>query len=69
MFLALGVTQDEDPLPLVRCTDLRCGYNLPLRIEPEVGQSSQESSDSIPGKKASDILHDREAGFHFANDS
>jgi hypothetical protein len=38
-------------------------------MEPEVGQSSQESSDSIPGKKASDVFHCRESGFHLANDS
>lgn len=60
--------QDEDPLASVGGSDVGRLKSRPLRIEPEVGQSSKESSKPIPGNEASDVLHEDEAGSHFAND-
>ena len=64
---ALGVGQHEHPLSAVGSSDLGRTNTRPFRIEPEVGQSSQESSKPIPGNEASDVFHEDEPGSHFAN--
>ena len=61
------VGQHEHPLSAVGSSDLGRSYTRPFRIEPEVGQSSQESSKPIPGNEASDVFHEDEPGSHFAN--
>lgn len=63
------VGQNEHTITLVGGTDCRRRNSFPFRIEPEFGQSSQESPESIPGKKPSDVFHDCKRGFHFANDA
>jgi hypothetical protein len=64
----LAVGQNEDPLSSVGRTNVGRSKTHPLRIEPEIGQTSKESSNPIPGNEASDVLHEDEARSHLAND-
>ncbi|MDE0913914.1 MAG: hypothetical protein OSB57_01900 [Planctomycetota bacterium] len=64
-----GVSQDEASLPPVWRADFGRAQSRPLRIEPEVGQSSKQSSKPIPGNEAADVLHEDEARSHVANDT
>lgn len=67
--LVLLVGQNEDPRSAVGSADFGRLNNLPLRIEPEVGQASKQPSNSIPGNKAPDVFHEDDLGSHFANDT
>jgi len=49
--------------------DIGRAYRNPLRIEPDFGKAAEQPSSSIPGSKACDVLHEDEAGSHFANDA
>jgi hypothetical protein len=64
-----GVSQDEDSLAPVWRADFGRAQSRPLRIEPEVGQSSKQLSKPIPGNEAADVLHEDEARSHVANDT
>lgn len=52
----------------MRRTDIGRTNARPLRIEPELGQVSENSSEA-QGKVASDVLQIDESGLHLANDS
>jgi hypothetical protein len=55
---ATGVGHNEDPPPKMRGTDGRCGYTIPFRIEPDLGQVPENSPES-QGKVPWDILQQR----------
>jgi hypothetical protein len=57
--LAVGVCNNENPVTEVRGTDGGCGYAVPFRIEPELGQVAEYSSEA-QGKVPWDVLQDRE---------
>jgi len=64
---AATVGQHEHALPLVRCADLGRAEAAPLRIEPHLGQLSEnlgKSESNMPRH----VFHDDEAGSHLAND-
>jgi hypothetical protein len=52
----------------VRRSNIGCSDTDPFRIEPEVGQSSKESSKPIPGNEAAHVLHEDESRCHVASE-
>jgi hypothetical protein len=58
--------EDEQPLPLVRCADIGRSEQAPLRIEPELGQRPQNSSETSSRSERWDVLQHDEAGSYFA---
>lgn len=59
----VGNSDDEHPLPLVRCADVGCSKQIPCRIEPERGKVRQDGSKSMSNKPR-DIL--KENGLRLA---
>jgi hypothetical protein len=53
----------------VRRSDLGCRYNLPLRIEPALGQISEDDSEISSGHKPWDVFQESVAWSHLANDA
>lgn len=66
--LAIGVGQNPDAFPLVRCSGMDCSQHTPPRIVPHRGQVPENSPQS-PGNKHWGIFHEDEARSHFANDT
>lgn len=63
---ARGVGQNPDPVASVRRTNGGSWYAVPLRIIPERGQVSENSSKPST-KQSCDVLHDDKSGCQFAN--
>jgi hypothetical protein len=60
---AMGRGQNKDSLPEHGRSGVGREYTCPLRIEPELGQISENSSKPSPtSKQACDVLHDDDAG-------
>jgi len=64
--VAVGVGHNPYPIASVRGANSGSGYAVPLRIQPERGQIS-ENSVKPPNKECCDVLHDDEAGSYLAN--
>mgnify|MGYP003424754695 CR=1 FL=1 len=63
--VATGVGKDEHPLATVRGADLGRAEQTPLRIEPELGQRSENVSEI--SSELWHVLHEHEAGSKYAN--
>ena len=64
--------EDEHPLPPMGGANVRRRAHRPLRIEPEVGQVTDDASEGPPvidGKKPSHVLQEDVARSHVANDA
>lgn len=67
--VAVAVGQQPEPFALVRSADFGRSETLPFRIEPEIGQRSENVSE--PPTASSEpwhVFHEHEAGSHIAND-
>ena len=62
------VGQDPDAFPSVRSANLVCGYNLPLRIEPERGKVSEDDIKSTNSEHWA-VFNECEAGSYQAKDA
>lgn len=67
---ALGVGHQEQALTCVWCTKGARREHRPFRIEPEVGQFTEDASEGNPSMKVKErcrVLHDDEPRSHCAN--
>lgn len=62
------VSEYEDPSPEMGGADVSRAEHAPLRIEPEIGQGSENVPHSL-NKEPWDVLQEDEAGSHVANDA
>lgn len=65
----VGVGQDEDPLPKMGGSDSGRRETVPLRMEPELGQISQnlpKASSPVNSKQTWDVLQEDDAGSKLA---
>jgi hypothetical protein len=62
------VGQDEDALAPVGRTHVACLEAAPLRIEPHLGQVTEDDIDPS-NKESADVFHEDEVGSHLANDA
>lgn len=53
--------EDDEPLPLMRSSDLVRAYKTPLNIEPEAGKVGEDNIES-DSKVVRDVLKDRVSG-------
>ena len=70
--LAVGVGHDPNSVSLVWCANVGSRYAMPFRIIPDLGQVSENSAKPlsvIPAKQHCDVLHERDCGSSFANNS
>jgi hypothetical protein len=63
---AVGVAQDEDPLPLVRCADFRRREYSPRRLITDLFQFSNDFAES-KADVSFDILEETESGANNSN--
>lgn len=64
---AVAVGQDEEPPSPLGRSDISRREQIPLRIEPEVGQVSEDVSES-PSNESWNVLQEDEARSRIAND-
>jgi hypothetical protein len=67
---AVGVpiqTDDPNSVPLMWRADLCCSQHSPLRIKPQRGQVSKNSS-KPPRSEHWGVFHEHESGSNFTND-
>jgi hypothetical protein len=62
-----GVGHDPDAFADVSCSNVRSGKHSPSRIEPHLGQVSENSSEP-PRSESWRVLHERERRSYFTND-
>jgi len=70
--VAVGVGNNPDPVAPVRGTNVGSRYAVPFCIVPDLGQVSENSakpSALVSRKQRWDVLHDRVARCHLANNS
>ena len=65
--VTVGVGNNEYPLPMVRGAKGGSGYNLPLRIIPDLGQVAEDDVDT-QGKQPPDIFDDDVFRAYFADE-
>lgn len=65
---ATGVGQNPDPVPLMRSSGVGSSEHAPFRIEPHLGQVTEDDIKPARGKEWG-IFHEDESRSHFANDS
>jgi hypothetical protein len=63
---AFGVGHDPDPIPAVRCANGGRWYAIPVRIEPDLGQVSENAAEPV-AREGTNVFHDRVGGSYFAN--
>tara|TARA_B100000929_G_scaffold271237_2_gene241980 strand:- start:7099 stop:7848 length:750 start_codon:yes stop_codon:yes gene_type:complete len=63
----VGVGHNPDSLSPVRGAQVICSQHSPLRIEPQLGQVSENSSEPARSESWA-VFHEDEAGSYFAND-
>lgn len=66
---ALAVGQDPEPLPAVGGADVVGSEHEPLRIEPDLGQVTQDLSEVPGGEEPRDVLQERERGSRVAENA
>lgn len=59
--------QDEQAFALMRGADIGGGEQIPLRIEPALGQIAKNEGQSASGNKGRHIFQEDECGSYFAN--
>jgi hypothetical protein len=64
----VGVGQDEEPRPSVGSACLERSEHTPLRIEPEVGQGSENGAEAPVRSEAWDLLQEDDSRSHHANE-
>src|SRR5262245_26386734 len=64
---SVAVGQYENSLSVVRGTDIGGGKQIPLRIEPEVGQVAEYGGQSASGNNGRHVLQPHEFRSYFAN--
>lgn len=68
LFVGVPKCENEDPLSLVRRPHIERSEAVPFRIEPEIGQVSENNVESS-GNKGANVLHEDEARTHLGNDA
>jgi hypothetical protein len=69
-FEAVGVGSKEETFTLVGRTHVRCRYDRPLRIEPCLGQVTEDFAKDVPSEESKDVwalLHNAHSGSKCAN--
>jgi hypothetical protein len=62
--LAIGVGSKEEALTLMGRSHVRCRYDSPLRVEPCLGQVTEDFAKDVPSEESKDVwalLHDAHA--------
>jgi hypothetical protein len=66
---AVGVGKNPDSVAEMGRALLSCGKTTPFRIEPQFGQSPENSGQVSEGNKGSDVFQPRDRGSYSVNDA